>query len=125
MREIISTDRAPAPIGPYSQAIKASGTMIFLSGQIPYNSAGELVGDDIAAQTRQVLLNLKAVLAAADCDFRHVVKTNVYLLDMNEFAAMNEVYAEFFGESKPARAAIQAARLPKDVRVEIEAIAMQ
>lgn len=124
MKEIIATENAPGAIGPYSQAVKA-GNMVFCSGQIPIDVAtGEFVSDDVAEQTRQVLKNLSAVLEAAGTSLNNVVKTTVFLADMNDFAAMNEVYAEFFSENKPARATVQAARLPKDARVEIECIAL-
>jgi 2-iminobutanoate/2-iminopropanoate deaminase len=123
MREPVSTPDAPAAIGPYSQAIKAGG-FLFVSGQIPLDPAtGTLVQGDIAAQTHRVLLNLGAILKAAGTSFDHVVKTTVYLADMAEFAAMNEVYASYFPSPAPARATIQAARLPRDVRVEIDLIA--
>ncbi len=124
MKEIIATENAPGAIGPYSQAVKA-GSMVFCSGQIPIDvSTGEFVSDDVAEQTRQVLKNLSAVLEAAGTGLNNVVKTTVFLADMNDFAAMNDVYAEFFSENKPARATVQAARLPKDARVEIECIAL-
>jgi len=124
VKEIIATENAPGAIGPYSQAVKA-GNMVFCSGQIPIDVAtGEFVSDDVAEQTRQVLTNLSAVLEAAGTSLNNVVKTTVFLADMNDFAAMNEVYAEFFSENKPARATVQAARLPKDARVEIECIAL-
>jgi 2-iminobutanoate/2-iminopropanoate deaminase len=123
MREPLSTPNAPAAIGPYSQAIRAGG-FLFLSGQIPLDPAtGTLVSGGIADQTRRVLDNLGAILAVAGVSFNHVVKTTVYLADMNEFAAMNEVYATYFKSPAPARATIQAARLPRDVRVEIDLIA--
>ncbi|HTK37523.1 MAG TPA: RidA family protein [Pyrinomonadaceae bacterium] len=122
--EIISTEKAPGAIGPYSQAIKA-GNMIFCSGQIPTDVAtGEFVSADVAEQTEQVLKNLTAVLEAAGASLNDVVKTSVFLADMNDFAAMNEVYGRFFSENKPARATVQAARLPRDARVEIECIAV-
>jgi len=122
--EIISTEKAPGAIGPYSQAIKA-GNMIFCSGQIPIDVAtGEFVSQDVAEQTEQVLKNLTAVLEAAGAGLNNVVKTSVFLADMNDFAAMNEVYGRFFSENKPARATVQAARLPRDARVEIECIAV-
>ena len=122
--EIISTEKAPGAIGPYSQAIKA-GNMIFCSGQIPIDVAtGEFVSQDVAEQTEQVLRNLTAVLEAAGADLNSVVKTSVFLADMNDFAAMNEVYGQFFSENKPARVTVQAARLPRDARVEIECIAV-
>lgn len=123
MREIISTDRAPGAIGPYSQAIKAGG-MVYCSGQIPIDPVtGEFVSNDIAEQTEQVLKNLNAVLEAAGTGLGNVVKTTVFLADMSDFAAMNEVYSRFFSDNKPARATVQAARLPRDARVEIECIA--
>lgn len=124
MKEIIATENAPGAIGPYSQAVK-TGNMVFCSGQIPIDVAtGEFVSDDVAEQTRQVLKNLSAVLEAAGTSLNNVVKTTVFLADMTDFAAMNEIYAEFFSENKPARATVQAARLPKDARVEIECIAL-
>ncbi len=124
MKEIISTENAPGAIGPYSQAIKA-GNMIFCSGQIPIDPAtGEFVSDDVAEQTEQVLKNLKAVLEAAGATLADVVKTGVFLADMNDFAVMNEVYAKYFDANKPARATVQAARLPRDTRVEIDCIAV-
>ena len=123
MREIISTDKAPGAIGPYSQAIKTGG-MVFCSGQIPIDPAtGEFVSNDVVEQTEQVLKNLTAVLEAAGTNLGNVVKTTVFLADMGDFAAMNEVYGRYFDENKPARATVQAARLPKDARVEIECIA--
>jgi 2-iminobutanoate/2-iminopropanoate deaminase len=124
MKEVISTAAAPGAIGPYSQAIKAGG-MVFCSGQIPIDPAtGELVSVEIGAQTEQVFKNLAAVLAAAGCGFGDVVKTTVFLSDMNDFAAMNEVYGRYFSENKPARATVEAARLPRDARVEIDCIAV-
>jgi 2-iminobutanoate/2-iminopropanoate deaminase len=124
VKETISTENAPGAIGPYSQAVKA-GNFVFCSGQIPINpQTGEFVSEDVAEQTRQVLKNLRAVLEAAETTLNNVVKTTVFLADMNDFAAMNEVYAEFFSENKPARATVQAARLPRDARVEIECVAV-
>ncbi len=123
MKTEVKTDKAPAPIGPYSQAIKTSSGLIFLSGQIPFSPEGELAGDDIKSQTKRVFENIKVVLEEAGCGFENVVKTTVFLKNMDDFAAMNEVYAEYFGETPPARSAIQAAKLPKDVLVEIETIA--
>lgn len=124
MKEIISTENAPGAIGPYSQAIK-TGNMVFVSGQIPINpQTGEFVSDKIAQQTEQVLKNLSAVLEAAGGNLENVVKTTVFLADMNDFAAMNEVYAKFFSDNKPARATVEAARLPRDARVEIECVAV-
>jgi 2-iminobutanoate/2-iminopropanoate deaminase len=124
MKEIIYTENAPAPIGPYSQAIKASGNFIFVSGQIPLKADGSLAGDDINSQTHQSLQNIKEILESVGCSMNDVVKTTVLLQDMNDFAIMNEIYAQYLGESKPARAAYQVARLPKDVKIEIEAIAV-
>lgn len=120
----IQTQNAPAAIGPYSQAIQAGGT-IYVSGQLPINPAtGEFAGADIRAQARQSLENIKAILAAAGMGMPNVVKTTVLLQDMADFAAMNEVYAEYFTEPHPARAAFQVAKLPKDALVEIEAVAV-
>jgi 2-iminobutanoate/2-iminopropanoate deaminase len=122
--EIIHTDNAPAAIGPYSQAVKA-GNMLFVSGQVPFvPETMEIVEGDVKAQTAQSLKNVQAILAEAGLDFSHVVKSTVFIKDMNEFAQINEVYAEFFGENKPARACVEVARLPKDVKVEIEVIAI-
>ncbi|MCD6559410.1 MAG: RidA family protein [Palaeococcus sp.] len=122
MKEIVFSENAPKPIGPYSQAVKA-GNFLFIAGQIPADKDGNLVKGDIKAQTRQVLENIKAILEAAGGSLENVVKVTVYLKDMNDFGAMNEVYSEYFGNSKPARAAVEVARLPKDVGIEIEAIA--
>ena len=122
MKEVVFSGNAPKPIGPYSQAVKV-GNLLFISGQIPADKDGNLVKGDIKAQTRQVLENIKAILEAAGAGLENVVKVTVYLKDMNDFAAMNEVYAEYFSESKPARAAVEVSRLPKDVGIEIEAVA--
>jgi len=123
MKEIIATENAPGAIGPYSQAVKIAG-FVFCSGQIPIDpNTGNFVSDNVAEQTTQVLKNLSAVLEAAGTDLNSVVKTTVFLADMNDFTAMNEVYARFFNDNKPARATVQAARLPRDARVEIECIA--
>jgi 2-iminobutanoate/2-iminopropanoate deaminase len=123
-REAVSTPEAPAAIGPYSQAIRAGG-FLFASGQIPLDPAtGTLVGGGVTEQTHRVLQNLGAILAAAGCSFEHVVKTTVYLADMTDFAAMNDVYGGYFPTPAPARATIQAAKLPRDVRVEIDLIAV-
>ena len=123
MKEIISTSNAPAAIGPYSQAVKA-GNLLFISGQVPLDPAtGEVVEGDITVQTRRVLDNVKAILAEAGADFSNVVKTTVFLKDMNDFVPMNRVYAEYYPENCPARSAVQVGRLPKDVSVEIETIA--
>ena len=119
----LQTDKAPAAIGPYSQAIRA-GDFLFVSGQIPLDPAtGQIVGADAGAQARQALANLRAILAAAGLGMDRVVKTTLLLADMKDFAAVNEVYAAAFGGHKPARATFQVARLPKDALVEIEAIA--
>lgn len=123
MKQVIHTDSAPAAIGPYSQAIQI-GDLLFVSGQVPIDpSTGAIVEGDIKAQAQQSLNNLKAILNAAGTNMGAVVKTTVFLADMNDFAAMNEVYAQFFQEPFPARSAVQVARLPKDTKVEIEAIA--
>ena len=124
MKRIVATDKAPKAIGPYSQAIVHNG-LAFLSGQIPLDpSAGQLVQGDIAAQTTRVLENVKAVLEACGSGLDMVVKTTVYVKDMGEFARMNEVYGKYFSENPPARSTVEAARLPRDVRVEIDAIAI-
>ncbi len=123
MREAIATGLAPKAIGPYSQAIRA-GSLLFLSGQVPIDPAtGQLVEGDIAAQTHRVFQNLGEILKAAGATFDDVVRTTVYLADMNDFGAMNEVYGSYFSAPAPARATVQAARLPKDARVEIDLIA--
>jgi 2-iminobutanoate/2-iminopropanoate deaminase len=122
MPQAVSTQAAPAAIGPYSQAIRA-GDFLFVSGQIPLDPAtGTLVDGDVRTQTRRVLENLSAIVAAGGASLDRVVKTTVYLVDMNDFPAMNEVYATFFTAPAPARATVQVGRLPKDVRVEIDAI---
>ncbi len=122
--EIISTDRAPQALGPDSQAIRANG-FIFCSGQIPIDpAAGAVVATTVEDQTRQAITNLRQVLEAAGSGLDKVVKTTVFISDMNDFAAVNGVYAELFGDTKPARSCVQAARLPKDVKIEIEAIAV-
>lgn len=122
--QVIHTDNAPKAIGPYSQAVKA-GNMLFVSGQVPFvPETMEIVEGDVKAQTAQSLKNVQAILKEVGADFSHVVKSTVFIKDMNEFAAINEVYAEYFGENKPARACVEVARLPKDVKVEIEVIAV-
>jgi 2-iminobutanoate/2-iminopropanoate deaminase len=124
VRRIIKTGEAPQAIGPYSQAVVAGG-LVFASGQIPLDPAtGELVEGSIAEQTEQVLRNLSALLEAAGTGLDRVVKTTVFLADMNDFAAMNEVYGRYFSEEPPARSTVQAARLPRDARVEIDVIAL-
>lgn len=124
MKKTVATDNAPKAIGPYSQAVVYNG-LAYLSGQIPLDPAtGQLVEGDIAVQTTRVLENLKAVLEACGSGLASVVKTTVYMKDMGEFARMNEVYGKYFSENPPARSTIEAARLPRDVRVEIDAIAI-
>ena len=124
LREVIATDQAPAAIGPYSQAILASGTLVFLSGQIPLKPDGTLVTGDIAAQCEQVMVNLEAVLAAAGLDFHHVVKTTILLASMDHFATVNEVYGKRFTHAPPARATYAVSGLPRGVDIEIEMIAV-
>jgi len=124
MREAVATQKAPQAIGPYSQAIKANG-WIFASGQIPLDPAtGQVVPGDITVQTERVLKNLREVLAAAGSSLDRVVKTTVFLKNMAEFAAMNEVYGRFFGKEAPARSTVEVARLPKDVLLQIDVIAL-
>ena len=126
MREVVNTDKAPGAIGPYSQAIKVKcSSMVFCSGQLPMNpETGQIIGETAAEQCVQVLDNLTAVLQAAGSGLEKVLKTTVFLADMNDFAAVNEVYGKYFTKNPPARAAVEVARLPKDVRVEIEAVAL-
>jgi 2-iminobutanoate/2-iminopropanoate deaminase len=126
-RAVIRTDNAPAPVGPYNQAIAASGQMIFVAGQIALDpKTGEIVGGaDVVAQTQQVMANLEAVLAAASAKLEDIVKTTIFLKNMSDFAAVNEVYGRYFeATSAPARACVEVSRLPKDVLVEIECIAV-
>ena len=123
MRQAVSTSLAPKAIGPYSQAVRA-GSLLFVSGQVPIDPAtGDIVNGDIAAQTTRVFENIGAILQAAGASFDDVVRTTVFLADMNDFAAMNEVYGKYFASPAPARATVQVARLPKDARVEIDVIA--
>lgn len=123
MKQPISTDRAPKAIGPYSQAVKAGG-FLFVSGQIPIDpETNELVGGGSTTQAERVLNNIRNILEDSGSSLSNVVKTTVYLVDMNDFAEVNEVYAKYFGAEPPARVAVQVCRLPKDVRVEIDAIA--
>ena len=125
MKQAIETQQAPAAIGPYSQAIEAGGT-IYVSGQLPINPAtGQFAEGGIKELTRQSLTNMQHILQQAGCDMQHVVKTSVFLADMNDFAEMNEVYAEFFKAPFPARSAVAVKTLPKGARVEIECIAVQ
>jgi 2-iminobutanoate/2-iminopropanoate deaminase len=124
MKEIVATEKGPKAIGPYSQAIKANG-FIFMSGQIPFDPAtAKIIEGDIAAQTARVLENLKAILEAAGSSLDRAVKATVFLKDMNDFTAMNEVYGKYFVANPPARSTVEVARLPRDVRVEIELIAL-
>jgi len=124
VRQIIQTAAAPQAIGPYSQAVKSNG-LVFLSGQIPIDpGTGQFVSGGIEAQTEQVLKNIAAVLEAAGSGLSSVIKTTVFLADMQDFSAMNEVYGRFFGEAPPARSTVEASRLPRDARVEIDAIAL-
>jgi 2-iminobutanoate/2-iminopropanoate deaminase len=123
MKNVVITDRGPKPIGPYSQAIKAGG-LVYLSGQVALDpKSGELLGADIRHQTERVIENIKGILEAAGVNLHHVLKTTVFLKDMNDFAAMNEVYARYFTAAPPARSTVQVSRLPKDALVEIEVIA--
>jgi len=126
MRRAVKTDKAPAAIGPYSQGIRVDcGSLIFVSGQIPLHpETGEIVGETVTEQTKQVMENIINVLAEAGVDFTTVAKTTIYLVDMEDFKEVNEVYATYFDEDPPARATIQVGRLPKDVKVEIDAIAV-
>ncbi|MCY0901902.1 MAG: RidA family protein [Firmicutes bacterium] len=119
---VISTDQAPAAIGPYSQAIRA-GQWLYTSGQIPLTPGGEMVDGDATLQTQQVFANLRAVLGAAGASLSQVVKTTVFVADLNDFAAVNAVYADAFGDHRPARSTVQVARLPRDAKVEIEVVA--
>lgn len=122
MHRPVQTDRAPAAIGPYSQAVRI-GDLVFTSGSIPLRPDGSMVEGAIALQTEQVMENLQAVLAAAGTTLAHAVKCTCFLADMNDFAAFNEVYARYFGDDAPARSTVEVARLPRDVRVEVECIA--
>ena len=125
MKTIIRTDNAPAPIGPYNQAVAVEGQLLFTAGQIALDPrTGVVVGTTAADQTKQVCENIKAILSASHSDFAHVIKTTVFLKTMNDFTAMNEVYGKYFGEASPARSTVEVSRLPKDVLVEIEVIAL-
>ena len=124
MKEVVHTDRGPKPIGPYSQAVKAGG-FIYLSGQVALDpKTGDLIGGDIRQQAERTLENVKGILEAAGTNLHHVVKTTVFLKDMNDFVAMNEVYARYFAAAPPARSTVQVSRLPKDALLEIEVIAV-
>lgn len=122
MKKVISTDKAPAAIGPYSQAIEVNG-MVFTSGQIPVDPATGKIAETVEEQAEQALQNVSAVLAAAGTDMEHVIKTTVFIKEMNDFAKINEIYAKFFTGAFPARSCVEVARLPKDVLLEVEAIA--
>jgi 2-iminobutanoate/2-iminopropanoate deaminase len=123
MKEIVTTDRGPKPIGPYSQAVKTGG-FLFLSGQVALDpKTGDLTGTDVRQQTERVMENIKGILEAAGSNLHHVIKTTVFLKDMNDFPAMNEVYGRYFSAAPPARSTVQVARLPKDALVEIEVVA--
>jgi 2-iminobutanoate/2-iminopropanoate deaminase len=125
VKRSISPANAPKPIGPYSAALE-SGPFLFVSGQVPFDPAtGAMIDGDIGAQTRRVLQNIGALLEAGGLAYHHVVRTTVFLADMNDFAAMNDVYKTFFAEPYPARSTVQAARLPRDARIEIDVIAMR
>jgi 2-iminobutanoate/2-iminopropanoate deaminase len=124
MKETVLTDRGPKPIGPYSQAIRANG-FLYLSGQVALDPrTGAMTGTDIGQQTERVMENVKGILEAAGCNMHHVVKTTVFLKNMNDFAAMNEVYGRYFTAAPPARSTVEVSRLPKDALVEIEVIAV-
>ena len=123
MRDVVVTDRGPKPIGPYSQGIRANG-FLYISGQVALDpKSGEVVGSDIRQQTERVIENIKGILEAAGANLHHVIKTTVFLKDMNDFPAMNEVYGRYFTSAPPARSTVQVSRLPKDTLVEIEVIA--
>lgn len=126
-KKVIYTKNAPFPVGPYSQAIAAQGELIFIAGQIPLNpETGEIIGEgDIKAQTQQVMKNIEAILTQAGVKWSNIVKTGVFLQDLTNFTAMNEIYGEYFPENPPARACVEVSRLPKDVLVEIECIAVK
>lgn len=123
-KELINTNHAPAPVGPYSQAVKVSGSLLFISGQIALDTEGKLAGNTIEEQTIKVIENIKSILASQGLSLNNVVKTTVLMTDLSKFAEMNEVYNSYFSESKPARATYEVSRLPKDVIIEIEAIAV-
>lgn len=126
MKKLISTTQAPAAIGPYSQGVEIQGTMIFVSGQLPIDpNTGTFAGDDIVTQCHQSIRNVKAILETAGTDLEHVAKTTVFIKNMNDFSALNEVYAQYFSNGLPARSAVEVACLPKGALVEIEAIAIK
>lgn len=124
-KQIIQSKSAPAPIGPYSQAVKAGNTL-YISGQIPYDEVvGEMINENITEETHQVMKNLEAILSAAEYTFEHVVKCSIFIKDMNQFATINEAYGQYFKTNPPARECVEVARLPKDVNVEISCIAVK
>ncbi|MCX6154685.1 MAG: RidA family protein [Candidatus Kapabacteria bacterium] len=124
MKEEICSENAPQPIGPYSQAVRAVGNFVFISGQIPLDATGNLAGADLSSQTHQVLKNLGAILDKSGLSYSNVVKTTVFIKDMNDFPVINSIYAQYFEKVFPARSTVEISRLPKDVLVEIEAIAV-
>jgi 2-iminobutanoate/2-iminopropanoate deaminase len=124
MKSIIYSDKAPNPIGPYSQAISAEGKTIYISMQIPLDAAGVLAGNTIQEQTAQVIENIRSILESAGAGIENIVKVTVYMKDLGEFAAMNEVYSRYFSDSKPARAAVEVCRIPKDVLIAMDAVAV-
>jgi 2-iminobutanoate/2-iminopropanoate deaminase len=124
MKKSVMSDKAPLPIGPYVQGIIASGNFLFLSAQLSLDTKGNMVGTNVKEQTRQIIHNIEAILNEADCTLNDVIKTTVFLKNMNDFADMNEVYGEFFSENPPARSAFEVSRLPKDGLVGIESIAV-
>ena len=125
MKKIINTSNAPGAIGPYSQAVEVNGTL-YVSGQIPFVPATmQIISDDVKAQTKQSLENVKAIVEAAGYTMKDIVKATVFIKDMNDFTAINEVYAQYLGDIKPARACVEVARLPRDVKIEIEVIAVK
>ena len=125
MKTVIKTDKAPLPIGPYNQAIAVHGHLLFTSGQIPLDPiTGNIIGDEIESQTKQVCENLRELLHASHTGFAHVIKTTVFLKSMSDFAKMNEIYSHFFGVASPARTTVEVSRLPKDVLIEIELVAL-
>jgi 2-iminobutanoate/2-iminopropanoate deaminase len=125
MKTIIKTEKAPLPIGPYNQAIATQGQLLFTAGQIALDpKSGQMIGTTIREQTKQVCENLKAILIASHSDLKYAIKTTVFLKNFNDFAPMNEVYGQYFGDASPARSTVEVARLPKDALVEIEVIAL-
>ena len=123
-KELVHTNHAPKPVGPYSQAVKASGNLLFISGQIALDQNGEIVGNSIEEQTKKVIENIKAILVSQGLSLNNIVKTTVLMTDLSKFSEMNAIYDTYFSTSKPARATYEVSRLPKDVSIEIEAIAV-